>query len=154
MMLPNFAKLETKIAALEAWLSEHGQQIACTQEDVRALRRLLALQNGVAPREDPNDPRFQPRKLTRGPFALEETVTGVRLISEAEILEGLQGRYSADGFYANIGTNPFRVTVEFADGSLYARTVPAGTNYALVSFVRSVKVEALSGAAVYQLELR
>lgn len=152
-MLPNFAKLESKIAALELWMAQHGDEISCVQQDLRVLRRGWAYQNGLSP--NTTDDRFQPRILTRAPFALEETVTTTRVIGEEEILRGLQNRYSADGFYANIGNDPYRIIITYADGGVVARTVPAGTNYALTSFVNSVQIDSLGGKpAVFQLELR
>lgn len=154
-MLPNFAKLESKIEALEQWLMKHGQDISCIQEDVRVLRRGWAYQNGVAPKSDNQDNRFEPRKITRGPFALEETVTNTRLVSEDEILRGLQGRFSSDGFYANIGTNPFKISVTFAAGNTYSRTVPPNATYAITSFVTTVQIDLIGSlAATFQLELR
>ncbi len=154
-MLPNFAKLESKIEALEQWMIQMGEYISCTQEDVRVLRRMLSLQNGLAPKQNDNDARFQPRLMTKAPFAIQDSINTTRVISEAELTTGLLGRYSSDGWYSNIGSDPYTITIFYADDGVVSRTVPAGTNYAITSFVKSVQIDSIAGKpAVFQLELR
>lgn len=138
-----------------------SQRLACLYMETVRSRKSQEAAFGRMPLGRPNaetglfedDPRLMPRSLTTAPHWYEDEGSGV--LEEKTIdLEGDLQRCPSSGFYCNLGTDEFKVVVEYADKTRTAtHTVPAGVSIPITGFVSKIIIYPVGGnPARYQVK--
>lgn len=150
------AELGAAKTELEKLANDIKFRLGCLWSEATRTRRANEAQFGRPPMGQWNpqtgqfeeEPRFAPRSLVTAPLFLEPELEDASewKVREELDLEGRLGRCPSSGFYANIGSDEFKVVLFYADKSATPlHSVPAGVSIPITGFVEKIAVYARDG---------
>jgi hypothetical protein len=136
-MFPDLSKLNdliAKVPVYEKMLENSVGWLKCVHDQQERTNRMLERAHGSTNGLDFQ--KYPPRGLSRLPEIFEGTATDRQTIKFVT-----DGYTPSDGFYANLGENPMRVTLIGVNDQGTPHTVPSGASIAVRSLLTGALIE-------------